>query len=156
MITCKQIERTYHKLTMPIVKCLYLTAVLKVLDDESRYPMPWMIGELLCMQKYYEVRKRAIHILTVKYDYEQILNDPFSVEKAEVSELPLRPLKQKEIAVYLGCSIRHVARLQAGGIIPKGATMQDVQGYLTGLTKRDPINNMETVEQILEKYKKGS
>jgi len=49
--------------------------------------------------------------------------------------------------------VSHVARLQAAGIIPKGATMGEVQGYLVELSKRDPINNMETVDSILQRMK---
>lgn len=154
----KEFNRTLNKLTLHHVRFAYVHHWLQYfIKDAKEHPLTsiLLVDEIERIHNLFKGNEpiQQYYGIRAHHSEDEIMYEPFQVEQAELARMSLRPLKQKEIAKELGCSVSHVARLQAAGIIPKGATMGEVQGYLVELTRRDPINNIETVDSILQRMK---
>jgi len=175
------IKRTYACLVIPAVKYSYPRILLSVATSvdiiekirqgknanrkikatdlpitpaAARELLSWIKDKLKEHSRFVVLRREQKMILAI-YSTAMLFSNIKEVDNAELARRSLRPLKQKEIAAMLGCSIRQVARLVGHGSIPRGATAANIIEYQSRSKPQDESLSRRSVDHILQKYREA-
>lgn len=173
------IKRTYACLTIPAVKYSYLRLLRQIASSvdiigtirqgnnsehtititdlpltpaAARELLPWIKDKLNELTGF-GVLRREQKIILGTYGEAMLLSRIKEVDNAEQARRSLRPLKQKEIAAMLGCSIRQVSRLVGLGSIPREATTANIIEYQSKSKPQDESLSRRSVDSILTRYR---